>query len=149
MKAHTIFDLDAEATLLASEAEGFWPSEPVPPNDHYAILHRSVAEVLDASRAAGTTPTIRLVVLGLGALGVRGPHLETAVARIMSNTPVAVRPDDIAHRVRSFAWRRRLALRLDRLRALLLEPAVSEMEIETEIDAFVEVAAQQPEKRAA
>ncbi|HKQ68263.1 MAG TPA: hypothetical protein VJT73_02950 [Polyangiaceae bacterium] len=120
------------------------PTTPTSPDDYYATLHRSVAEVLDAARRAGVAVTIRSLLRGLDAIGERGPHLERAVEQILEHTPVAARPDDIAHRVRMLAWRRRLVIRLDRLRALALEPAVSDLEVEAELDAFVELAAAQP-----
>jgi hypothetical protein len=105
-----VFDPDAEAELLASMWDNFWPA----------------------------------VLRGLEHLGTRGPHVEAAVTRLLEDSPVAVRPDAAAHRVRSLAWRRRMVSKLDRLRVLISSTATTDAEVETAFDSLVESAAAQP-----
>jgi hypothetical protein len=62
--------------------------------------------------------------------------LESAVERILAE---ALQPDELVHGVRRFVWRRRLALRLNRLQALVLDSTASDALIEAELDALVEL----------
>lgn len=139
-----LVDAGAEALLLAAAADGYWPAEPVSPCDFYFALNRDVAKALDAARAIGVEPSIRAIKRGVESLGARGPHLERAIESLLLETPTVVHVDEPAQRVRALAWRRRMVAALDRLRALLVEPAIADADVEAAIDEFVVVGATQP-----
>ena len=139
-----LMDEGAERLLLAAMADDYWPREKVEPLDFYFRLHRDVAKVLDNARARHIVLTIQTLARGVEALSADGSHLEIAIEDLIFKTPTVVHVDELAHRVRILAWRRKMVAAASRLRALLVEPEIEDHAIDAAIDALVAMRAARP-----